>query len=176
MPNAAEELDLTNVFDELKKFESVSKELQKDTSNKMISRLLFDELLQGHLNLQHYLSRDSEIVLSPVIETAISKYQSKEEFSLAERSLLQERLAPNSQTSSDSEASTFLQNEFWLRKFQNLPAESLETCPGFQRPPSVAERFFSVRHCTISTHIGSQFCLCILSLSFFSWQMRIFGM
>ena len=95
----------------------------------MISRLLFDELLQSHPNLQHYLSRDDEIVHYPLFENAISKYQSKEA-SPAERNLLQERFAPNSQTSSDSEASTFLQNEFWLRKFQNLPTESLETCPG----------------------------------------------
>ena len=26
-----------------------------------------------------------------------------------------------------------LQYELWLRKFQNLPTESLESCPGLQR-------------------------------------------
>ena len=68
------------------KFEYVSKGLQKDTSNKINSHLLFDKLRQGHPNRQHYLSRDGEIVHSPVFETAISKNQTKEGPSPAARS------------------------------------------------------------------------------------------
>ena len=99
-------MDNENLNKAIANFESVSKELLKDTSNKINSRLLFGKLRQGHPNLQQYLSRDGEIFHSPVFETAISKYQSKEGLSPAAPSLRQERFAPNSQLSSDSEAST----------------------------------------------------------------------
>ena len=143
IPNAAEELGLTNVFDELKKFESVSKELQKDTSNKMISRLLFDELLQGHPNLQQYLSRDSEIVHSPVFKTAISKYQSKEGLSPAEGSLLQEKFASNSQTCSDSEASTSFAERILAPRVPKFTDGEFGDLSWNPTTSNVAERCFS---------------------------------
>ena len=75
IPNATEELTISNLLVELQHFESWVKSLQKENSTIGDSRLLFDAIIENYPATSHYLDENEDIVASPVFEHAKAKIQ-----------------------------------------------------------------------------------------------------
>ena len=88
--SASEERELhKKIFDELKYFDLVSRVLQAKDSNKLQSRVLFDEFCINYPEFEHYLGRTaSGIMHSPVFERAMYKYLKKNPLSCGEKLIL----------------------------------------------------------------------------------------
>jgi len=70
----AENLAVRDLYDELKRFNSVSLALQKDETNLATVRILFDALIDKQPSLSKYLSSESSIVCSPAFESGVCKF------------------------------------------------------------------------------------------------------
>ena len=76
MPGPAEDLALSDLFTQVKKFESVSMKLQEDSIDLATKKILFYGLKMDFESLEHYLGDDGICTNTPfesAIETAIGK-------------------------------------------------------------------------------------------------------
>lgn len=72
--NSKEYKELENLFEELKIFNSVTIELQKDDLNLLDARILFDALIEKFPSSAHYLSLDANIVNNIDFERSVCAY------------------------------------------------------------------------------------------------------
>jgi hypothetical protein len=79
-----ENVQVSKLFQTLKKFESVNKFLQKRSTTMLDVRILFDNLLEEFPMFEKYLSPNSKIVKSPDLESGICKLQNNQKSSLTE--------------------------------------------------------------------------------------------
>ena len=75
LPSASDHLRLRKLFEELKKFESISKKLQEETTNIAEMRILFDSILVDYSYLDHYLGYgDGTLTHASDFEVGIANY------------------------------------------------------------------------------------------------------
>ena len=169
LPSAVDDIQLSTLLGVLKGFESVSKKLHEVSCTKRDVRKLFDALLVEHRDFFHYLGENG-IIHSPDFETALIKYQKKEEISSVENDILTTAFSKSSQPASESKTQVSMSfAERVLAKTPKIDANEFESLDWVPCTSNVAERLFSqVRHVftdyrksMLSHHLESQIFLAV---------------
>lgn len=73
MPNKKQNLELQSLLQMLRQLESISKELQRESSDLAIARACFDEAIEFCPSMKSRLSASAEIILHPQFESGLLK-------------------------------------------------------------------------------------------------------
>lgn len=142
LPNPKNELRLQKLLLDLTGLETVTKELQSESTNLLIGRDLFEGVMEKYPSADKYLSSSSKIIHSPRFEDAVYKSLKGDVLGQEEKAiLLPYKLDTAVESSNDSKSSTNFAKSILLSKKARISNQyNLGYIPATS---NVAERFFS---------------------------------